>query len=133
METKQYQLVLPEGYERKELPYFNEWIAALESDEYKQGYHKLFDTANKSYCCLGVLSKVQGRLTEDGCDSNNVLKAILDVTNPCYGMLDGSGSFPEGVSIKYGWSHLRNLTRCNDSGMTFKEIANIIKQIWKSE
>jgi hypothetical protein len=36
-----------------------EWKAALRSGEYKQGRRMLQPTEN-SYCCLGVLAKIQG-------------------------------------------------------------------------
>lgn len=40
------------------------WVAALRSGEYKQGDGYLYNPANDSYCCLGVLCRVLG--SEDG-------------------------------------------------------------------
>ena len=31
-----------------------EWADALESGMYEQGDHSLYDSANQTYCCLGV-------------------------------------------------------------------------------
>lgn len=35
-----------------------EWITALRSDEFKQGREKLYNKEDDSYCCLGVLAKI---------------------------------------------------------------------------
>jgi hypothetical protein len=128
METNKYNLVLPEGYERKELPYFNEWIAALESGEYEQCTGFLCN--RNKYCCLGVLSKVQGRLSANGTDDFGPTN-LLYRTNPCFDQLKASGSFPDGVYVYRDNSRYGSLSVCNDVGFTFKEIAEIIKQIWK--
>src|SRR5688572_17403992 len=36
------------------------WVKALRSGEFKQGEGKLHDSDNDTYCCLGVLCKIQG-------------------------------------------------------------------------
>lgn len=36
------------------------WVAALRSGKYEQGTTLLYDQTTKSFCCLGVLCKVQG-------------------------------------------------------------------------
>jgi hypothetical protein len=41
------------------------WLVALRSGEYKQGRSVLCGPDN-NYCCLGVLAKVAGRLTDRG-------------------------------------------------------------------
>ena len=53
---------------------FDQWIAALRSGKYLQGTGVLCRTeansegeSEKTYCCLGVLSKQLGLLDEDGC------------------------------------------------------------------
>jgi hypothetical protein len=126
-------LVTPKGYEKKELPYFNEWVKALRSGEYKQGVGTLF--RDNKYCCLGVLSKVQGRLTAEGSDHNSTTAGWLSHTNPCNSAFGSWGSFDEGVWLfledrKEG---LTGLTDVNDAGATFEEIATIIETLWKSK
>jgi hypothetical protein len=125
METK---VITPEGYQKVELPYFNEWIAALESGKYMQTRETL--CSGGKYCCLGVLSKVQGRLSAAGYDGLSI--NVLNDDNPCFPQLNSHGQFPLGVKvITPQGSTLYMLTSCNDAGLPFEEIANIIKQIWK--
>ena len=139
--TKDHTIVIPDGYERIPLPFFNEWIAALESGKYKQGTMVLKDFSD-GYCCLGVLSAVQGRLTENGCDTiHSQFNSLLYSDNPCAAVFGGFGDFP--MAIKDATSTyasragkqltnvLYGLTSLNDSGVPFSEIANVIKKVWK--
>jgi len=130
---------LPKGYERIELPFYDEWIEALESGEYKQGIGEL-TLPDGCYCCLGVLSKIQGRLTpfmayqhRDG-GSDGPTRVLAD-SNPCYPVLCDSGMFPEGVTVSHsnGKNAFRavSLMELNDRGATFNQIATVIKTIWK--
>jgi hypothetical protein len=128
METIDYELKIPEGYERIELPFFNEWVKALESGEYEQGYRNL--CLNNKYCCLGVLSKVQGRLRPDGTDNERCWATLAD-DNPCFTQLHQVGLLPEGVEVVFEHQGHNSLVVCNDSGLTFRQIANIIKALWK--
>jgi hypothetical protein len=131
MAVKEYNLVIPEGYEKRELPYFNEWIAALESGDYEQHLGKLcWD--GKTYCCLGLLSKIQGRLTptlRDGSSTNCPYALAED--NPCYPSLNQAGAFDSGVQCWVDDFPLYSLAGCNDYGLHFKQIAEIIKALWK--
>tara|TARA_R110000868_G_scaffold1729_2_gene13869 strand:- start:1789 stop:2079 length:291 start_codon:yes stop_codon:yes gene_type:complete len=34
------------------------WLKAMKSGQYKQGFGKLYDEGNNTYCALGVLDKV---------------------------------------------------------------------------
>jgi hypothetical protein len=143
METNKYELALPEGYEKQELPYFNEWVEALESGKYKQGEGVLCGKKGEElqYCCLGVLSKIQGRLVQNPenqdiyGDGKDVCGLSLD--NPCFTAIYNIGSFPDGVFVIIPETadkvavRARTLAACNDNRLNFKEIANIIKQIWK--
>jgi hypothetical protein len=127
METNGYTITFPEGYEKKELPYFNEWVKALESGEYTQGASAL-QTGNR-YCCLGVLSKIQGRLVNE-CDDG--YRLMLAKNNPCRLQLGQMGNFPEGVTVTIPrHSPFNTLVHCNDNDLSFNQIAEIIKQIWK--
>ena len=42
-----------------------EWIEALESGEYKQCRHVLYDPKTDGFCCLGLACKLNGVLLED--------------------------------------------------------------------
>lgn len=33
----------------------DKWLKALKSGEYIQGFHRLVDSTNSTYCCIGVL------------------------------------------------------------------------------
>ena len=44
------------------------WVEALRSGKYKQGRLALYDKHNESYCCLGVLCKVAGKMESLGKD-----------------------------------------------------------------
>lgn len=124
-------VILPEGYEPISLPFFNEWIEALESGKFEQGRGRLFSGTH--YCCLGVLSKVQCRLTEKGRDTDVGHDMILHSDNPCFNALGNSGSFPEGVYVERHPSGPKGfaLVYMNDTGYSFHEIAEAIKKIWK--
>jgi hypothetical protein len=132
-----YELTTLEGYEKKELPYFNEWINALESGEYKQGRGMLVCVTTGAYCCLGVLSKIQGRLDPNTSDEDHpnvetYHSAGLTMSNPCYQQLSHLGAFPSDVSVRViAHGRVHNLADCNDAKLTFKQIAEIIKQVWK--
>ena len=101
----------------------DKWIAALLSGEYKQTTGKLYD--GKGYCCLGVLCKVLGKeFVDEGTLSWTIgserLRSILprDVVEDA------------GMYSSYGCYNSRNssLTKDNDDGKTFEEIAGIIDE-----
>lgn len=134
-ESETYILIIPEGYQKKELPYFKEWTEALDSGEYSQGSGVLCVIGNsiKSYCCLGVLSKVQGRLTED-MDGENGNNAYLSVDNPNYPFLRYDGVFPNGIEVNFhDRMFVKSLAELNDNNLPFSEISKVIKEIWKEE
>ena len=115
---KEWFLNIPENYERKPLPYFNEWVDALESGNYIQGKeclcNDLDSKGNKCYCCLGVLSDVQNLLV-DGRDCQ-VSPHFLCSKNPNYPFLGQDGNFyPLYVSREDG-RMISLLSQMNDSG-----------------
>ncbi len=85
------------------------WCAALRSGKYKQGKKKLKHAGR--YCCLGVLSEIEGTkiLARDETYNGDSLKT-------------GVGVFNNGG---------RCLAKINDSGITFPEIADIIERHWE--
>jgi hypothetical protein len=140
MKTK-YTLTLPKGYKRIKLPDYKKWITALESGKFRQERSSLTVRKNKhvSYCCLGVLCKVQGRLVlnqqgyhNDGSIDNSTVS--LSPHNPCAEVLETAGVFPDGVYVTSSNNMMRrSLADCNDYGnLNFVEIASIIKKIWKA-
>ena len=133
-----YELIIPEGYQKKELPYFKEWTEALDSGGYDQASGQLCETysyveGNKTcYCCLGVLSKIQGRLTShnrDGTDLDSTY--YLSFENPNYPFLGENGTFPVGIEIKNAnGKRIHNLAELNDNDFSFSQISRVIKEIW---
>jgi hypothetical protein len=143
-----YKIHLPDNYIAPHLPTRDEWTAALRSGKYNQTSESLCDSSG--YCCLGVLSDVQGRLKYDQhraywLDSDlehDDHENNLSNTNPLYEILKHNGEFPAGVWVK-GWSEedeeteenaetATSLVGCNDDlRLDFEEIAGIIEQIWQ--
>jgi hypothetical protein len=135
-----YTLTIPDGYVKPYLPGLTKWVEALRSGEYKQGTG--FLCCEGRYCCLGVLCKINNRpllLTEISKEEAAELGVIFDKSNnklspafeSAYRVLQDLGSFPHNV---YAW--IRNqasfsLADCNDKGLTFLEIADIIEQVWQ--
>lgn len=128
-----YTLHLPENYVKPPLPGRDEWLEALRSGRYAQGRLSLCES--DKYCCLGVLCRLQGRLNfldgkwrEEGKETSG-----LSYENPVYKNLDALGRFPEGVFVRLSDSEIRKeveLAGCNDSGLTFDDISNIIEAVW---
>lgn len=149
--NKDFEIILPDNYEKVELgPIKDKWLKALRSGRYRQGFGRL-RTASGGYCCLGVLSKIQKRLTDnngtcfDGPYAHTagspISTCFLSDNNPVIRALDINGAFPKGVSVKIIQPSNANnfsplsicscLADCNDDGMSFKQIAEIIDTIWK--
>lgn len=51
--------------------------------------------------------------------------------NPCFSKLAHAGDLPLGVTVTFVESEFKNLMSLNDFGMPFKDIATVIKTIWK--
>ena len=138
-----YDLQLPEGYIPPPLPGRDEWLAALRSGAYTQARDVLCratvshadptDPETSSHCCLGVLCRVQKRpsnrvgtrLAFDRWDST------LSSSNPSRKYLKHDGSFPPGARVRMT-TELTSLAACNDQGLTFLEIADIIEKVWSN-
>lgn len=130
-----YTLKLPEDYVPPPLPGRDLWTAALRSGKYKQG--KLALCKDDNHCCLGVLSKIQGRLTyHDGKESyvDELLYEFgLGSSNPVHAVLKRMGQFPSGVAvILHDLMNIRSLAALNDYGLTFNQIADVIEQVWSN-
>ena len=111
------------------------WIDALRSGDYKQGANYLKRSIGelKIHCCLGVLCELYN-------ESNEKLdeKYIWDSPSIEIHVFDGSsGALPSKVM---NWAEIRTedgsigditLTRENDLGKPFTEIANTIEKYWR--
>ncbi len=138
---------LPKNFKKVKLPFFQKWVNALESGEYRQCTQQLCAPRNKklSYCCLGVLSKIQNRLEkdEDGFMRDTLYKGesqeTLHKSNPCYSVIRENGKLPKKVSVGKNTSDIfinvtdyHTLIECNDDlELSFKDIAKIIKTVFK--
>ena len=120
-------LFLPDGYEKVKLPGKDEWVKALTSGKYKQGAGQLcnYDCGNPRYCCLGVLSDIQGRLM-NGSDG----QFYLSEDNPNFYILRNKGIFPAQIQTAMGISRQNDIAELNDSGVSFEDIAKVIDLVW---
>jgi len=136
-----FTITIPDNYVRRPLPFFEEWLKALESGEFKQSHeHKLFYRPDNGYCCLGVLSKIQGRLNEKFADATPGTEdwevsgrtGSLSPTNPCFKLLGDMGDIPEEIEVirSNSRSPHANLAWLNDGGVTFADIAKVIRLVW---
>ncbi len=137
-----YTLTLPDNYVPPPLPGGRQWVEALRSGLYQQCTGQLCD--GTGYCCLGVLSKVQGRLiehdVENATDGSEGPFMVLSATNPMRPYLNASGKIPKGVIVEAEHETrgvpkgpARELTSLNDAGLTFPQIADIIEAVWACE
>ena len=107
------------------------WCEALRSGRYAQGRALLRDFFD-NYCCLGVQCELENMpwtqaLTEPGWESGNSFN-FYNGRLP----IGHRGMFPVGTFVQgHGLIvQYKSLTVCNDVGMTFSEIADIIDTIW---
>ena len=103
------------------------WVDALRLGEYKQAKQAL--KTDEGYCCLGVACDISGLgewqdIHYAVMNSNGVLKrSAVGLPVPVMSSLglsfqDGSWGFDDKV---------QSLSKLNDQGATFEEIANIIE------
>ena len=92
------------------------WIAALRSGEYKQCRSYLFD--GEGYCCLGVAAEIAGHDLELGPKDYTLL--YDDVFEKVPDEIKDTGL----VKNKFA----AELTKMNDNGKTFDEIADWIEK-----
>lgn len=148
---------LPSDYKKIKLPGLTAWVTALNSGNYKQNASSLCEklSAGKfGYCCLGVLSKTQGRLIllysyknkkGDG-KEYGAGEFYLASDNPVFDILGGSGDLPKNVVVNaYNKKELeldgtpvfhcddaKSLVMLNDDlKLSFKDIAKVLKLLYK--
>lgn len=110
------------------------WIDALESGEYVQGRSAL-RTPDDNFCCLGVLCALYDQENKSPISVSSYW--CQDVIGNWMFMGD-RGTLPQAVQDWAGLNHPAGrydkgefhpwLSYDNDSGKTFKEIANIIRE-----
>jgi hypothetical protein len=138
---KVYNMIIPEDYQKISLPYFKEWTEALDSGSYSQAKGQLCEIIPSikgevcSFCCLGILSEIQGRLTEEGRDGDAHHIHYLSNSNPNFSVFGTNGKFPVGITFKLNEfvTKVESLSHLNDIGVPFSEISKVIKEIWKEE
>ncbi len=118
------------------------WLAAIESDEFNQGTCKLTSVngTEQFHCCLGVACVVYNRMNDAlKLVVNDIKTAIVYDHQAFYApwrvvealrLRDEKGKFAEEVTLVYNSEpHLYiSLADMNDGGLSFKEIANYIRQ-----
>jgi hypothetical protein len=112
------------------------WLSALRSGKYKQGKEALRTKKNK-FCCLGVLCDVYRKETKLGkWDKNPFFSNFAFInTKKNNQTFNSLGILP--ISVM-DWAGLKNvnptiygndtLSKLNDNGSTFQEIADIIEK-----
>lgn len=150
----EYTIEFPEYYKKRQLPGRDEWNAALRSGEYKQTTGQLVEHISDPgigepeycYCCLGVVSKLQGALRSrrddwgdvvDGTQRDDFSESYLAHKNPLSSYIKSQGMFPEGVILETWMGESRrsppavNLADCNDRRLSLSQIADIIEAVWE--
>lgn len=107
-----------------------EWLAALRSGKYPQGY--MYLQADNRFCCLGVLCDLQKLpfVEEHYIYKNHSLKSALPLG--WFEALTGTGDFPYGIkSIRQSDSYeFLALAALNDANYPFTEIATVIDHLY---
>ena len=112
----------------------DKWVTALRSKKYEQG-KSFLQSLDGKFCCLGVLLDINGiKPMDKGTDAYKYAHEGPGVTNP-FGVLAPDHMKQCDLKSSYGEFTEGNnrfvLTRLNDEGHTFNEIADIIEKHWE--
>ena len=126
-----------------------EWIAALRSGKYKQGRQLLCSKGH--FCCLGVLADVSGVPKLNEYQQGHPYETFMFKVHSSNGTVEQAGwsmipvplwpTFLEDLALgmmvpamyRYGCDTLHNrLTKMNDDGLSFNEIANYIEEVYNA-
>lgn len=104
------------------------WIKALRSGDYRQAKYKLKLNEN-TMCCLGVLCDITKKETGGDWDHNS-FGIDGDVTSDVLPKIiaDKLGISYDSQFFAKGTSESTQLSELNDTGSTFRDIANIIDE-----
>lgn len=118
----------------------DKWLTALRSGEYKQTKECLRD--NKGYCCLGVLSDLVAKeypeqfkwganITLEGSTTSYYFADNADDEKSVLLLVEKVIDITE-VPDKYGYldDDEQYLTKYNDDGYTFEQIADLIEEYY---
>jgi hypothetical protein len=100
---------LPEDFKQK-------WVAALRSGEFQQAKECLYDIHTNSYCCLGVACRVAGYSGE------------LPAHDAGEWIANDAVFIPKAIRGNDSNEVVEILSKMNDSGVRFTEIADYIEQ-----
>ncbi len=102
--------------------YKQPWIDALRSGKYKQGQYRLYNEDQDTYCCLGVLCKINNL---ESYKNESDLETYFR-----FNIRSSSVGLPVLFSKKINITPMQEakLTSMNDSYISFEEIANWIEQ-----
>jgi hypothetical protein len=104
------------------------WVQALKSGKYRQGKGSLKNKLNE-YCCLGVLCDLHSKETSIKWNGDVYLDKCIQLPSEVMewagidNMVGRSGMVDSDINLRPIY-----LTDLNDSGRTFKEIAEIIEE-----
>lgn len=133
-----YEVIAPDDYVKPKLPWGTPWVAELRSGKYRQCTGALCN--GEGYCCLGILSKIQGRLKRPGRSLwlDGDIAGPLSKRNPIATIIGEAGSFwvynrvivrgKSDTTLKY-----LTLACMNDNGFPFSIIADVIEAVWELE
>ena len=123
------------------------WVATLRSDLYAQGRDVLANATRTKHCCLGVLCEIA---IENGVEMEVAIEGAVGEYTNSHGVCmkyDGEGyRLPDAVRV---WADMMfddgrlydedtedlpsdSLADLNDSGASFKEIADHIEEYWEA-
>ena len=107
------------------------WVAALRSGEYKQGNGylcKMNGQGEFRFCCLGVLCEIAGAQKND--ELHGEKKVIISYGT---GAFESAACAPReamdfvGLDDEFGSFGAESLSKLNDTGFNFEQIADIIE------
>lgn len=98
------------------------WLKALRSGEYQQGRSHLYNKEENTWCCLGVLCHVIG--VEADALNQRGMPYELD-TQP---KLPKATELSTDFGIRLPGNKWEELSHLNDTGKSFKEIADLISK-----
>ena len=102
------------------------WVDALESGNYKQGRKRL--RKRDSFCCLGVLCDLYIKHEKKGSWGDNEFISSNYLSSYFSGSLPTEVQDWSGMKSFVGSLPSSSLVTLNDSGKTFEEIAQVIKE-----